>query len=602
MKKKQLYILGLIVFASLGQSCKKHMIELNTRPDTLEDVDPKFLFTSTVQDINYNGRDKIINRYTIMSYMQYIVRDGADVDLSGLYWASGAAKGGTPPVASYYEDYYKVVGVGLNRLLAKIEVMPEDQKIRYENLKALSQITDVYQAWRAVDLFGAMPYDQAFQDLKYPNPIYEYDYDLYKKFDAKLKTAATAIKNIPGNQVDMALNDLFYNGDMTKWLKFANTLRIKIAQRYEKRDPANLEAVLLDIQNNFSGQLIGTYEESFGINHTKDWNNNVDDLNQIKTSYNAAYPFVEFLKSTRDPRLAVLVRENQLGTNNPAYNSLVAIATPATLAKLATPEYQQRYYGKHTFPASQSAAYGPTGAGRFQTFATTSNSVNLTYQSLIQGRYFVKNSGFKVDVPDPLLNTNDKLVAGGLLKYKSLFISYAETCFMMAEIAAKKGAAVLGKDAATWYNAGVTASFDQYKRVGTDISVPYATTLDMGDYLTRFPYRGLESIYSQAWVHYLAQPEEAWAMWKRTGYPQSKDFRPGQPTTPGNIGDGTGIAYLENLWNGNENLIRPRRGVLPGSDLNSDNKFKAVADMKAKDPAYGNDINDAKGRIWWDKQ
>ena len=89
------------------------MIALNTRPDTLEDVDPKYLFTSTVQDINYNGRDRIINRYTLMAYMQYIVRDGADADLAGNYWLPGATKGGTPPLLSYYEDYYKIVGVGL---------------------------------------------------------------------------------------------------------------------------------------------------------------------------------------------------------------------------------------------------------------------------------------------------------------------------------------------------------------------------------------------------------------------------------------------------------------------------------------------------------
>ncbi|WP_316821451.1 SusD/RagB family nutrient-binding outer membrane lipoprotein [Pedobacter gandavensis] len=600
--KKKLYILGLIVMAAFGQSCKKEMIELNTRPDALPDVDPRYLFSTAINDINYNERFKVQNRYTIMTYMQYIVQDGASADLSANYWAPAAIKGGNPGLSQYYNDYYQKVGVGLSRIIAKIDQMPDAQKATYTNLKAISQIVDVYQAWRSVDVFGAMPYAQAFQDVTYPLPAYDYDYDLYKTFDTKLKEAANTIKNLPAGQMELTANDFFYKGAMTNWLKFANTLRIKIAQRYEKRDPANLDAILTDVQTNFGGQLIATYDESFGINNSRDWNNNVDDINSIKTSFNAAYPFVEYLKSARDPRLAVMVRQNQLGTNNPAYSSLLTTATPATLALLATPEYQQRYYGKHTFPASQDASYGPTGAGRFQTFSTTAASVNLTYQSLIQGRYFVKNGGFKEGIPDPLLNTNEEVVAGGSLKYKSLFLSYAETCFMMAEIAAKKSASVMGKDAATWYNEGVTASFDQYKKVGIDIKVPFASTLAMGDYLTRFPYNGLVSIYSQSWVHFLAQPEEAWAMWKRTGYPQAVDYRAGQPTTPGNIGDGTGVAYLENLWNGSANLIRPRRGVLPGADLNRANQLKAANDMKAKDPAYGVDINETKGRIWWDKQ
>ncbi|MEJ7736928.1 MAG: hypothetical protein WKF97_05830 [Chitinophagaceae bacterium] len=121
---------------------------------------------------------------------------------------------------------------------------------------------------------------------------------------------------------------------------------------------------------------------------------------------------------------------------------------------------------------------------------------------------------------------------------------------------------------------------------------------DLGNYLTRYPYKNLAGIYSQAWVNFLIEPEEAWAMWKRTGYPQFEDFRAGQPSK---IGDGSGIAYLENLWTGTINLLIPRRAVLPVSSTEMNpNVDKAVQDMKAKDPAYGVDRLDTRGRIWWD--
>ena len=149
---------------------------------------------------------------------------------------------------------------------------------------------------------------------------------------------------------------------------------------------------------------------------------------------------------------------------------------------------------------------------------------------------------------------------------------------------------------------GVQASFDEYKTVATAQGVPNAASVSIGDFKTKLSYQGLPSIYSQAWVNFLMQPDEAWAMWKRTGYPQFEDVRAG---VPNKIGNGSSIAYLESLWDGSKNLLIPRRSALQlstGSNPNSDNYNKAIQGMISKDAAYGKDVNDTKGRIWWDKQ
>jgi len=191
---------------------------------------------------------------------------------------------------------------------------------------------------------------------------------------------------------------------------------------------------------------------------------------------------------------------------------------------------------------------------------------------------------------------------GNSIKMKSIYLSYAEACFMMAEIA-ETGGDGLGKSAAQWYRDGVQASFDQYKALAISVSVPNAEDIALPtDFVADLPYNGLPTIYSQAWVNFLMQPDEAWAMWKRTGYPQFENVRVG---VPNRIGDGSGIAYLEALYDGSKDLIIPRRSALQlstGSNANSANYFQAINDMIAKDAAYGKDALDTKGRIWWDKQ
>lgn len=606
MKKINKYILALVVIAFAGQSCKKDFIDINTNPNKVDEANPEFLFAGTTLDINLNSRDRTAKKYgTTMTYMQYVTPNANTREgLSGAYWDATKTTGPNPGFI-YYNDYYTGIGRDMTRLIGLINNLPAERQKTYQGLKAMSMVVNIYHAWRVADIYGALPYGQAFDALRFPMPVYDYDYTLYKIFDEQLKEAALLIKNNADGQINMANQDLFLDGDYKKWYALANTLRIKIAQRYEKRDAAHLNTVLTDIQTNFGSQIISSVDGAFAYKHSQTWNNNVDDINALLLNYNASYAFVEFLKSTKDPRIKFMVRENDLGENYTGYKNVQTNGSPAAKAALLNPEYQTRYIGKHAFPASADGAFGITSGLRDVSFALTGTSTqNLGVLSNIQTRLFVKNGGFggfDARSARGFMHDDETLVDGSAIKMKTLYLSYAETCFMMAEIA-EKGGNGLGKSASQWFYDGIQASFDQYKAVATAANVPNAAAVAIGSLKSDIPYLGLPSIYSQAWVNFLLQPDEAWAMWKRTGYPQFEDVRAGQPNK---IGNGSSIAYLESLWDGSKNLIIPRRSTLQlsvGSNPNSENFNKAVNDMKAKDAAFGVDVNDTKGRIWWDKQ
>ncbi len=603
MKNIHKMILGLLALGFLAQSCEKQLVDINTNPNRLPDAAPEFLFAGATVDINLNSRDQTSQKYrTTMTYMQYVVPNATEPSgLTSIYWVPGAIDGPNPGFP-FYNNYYNGIGRDMHRIIDKIDAT--SGKGKYQGLKGICMIVDTYHAWRVADVFGAMPYEQAFKPQEFPLPKYDFDFDLYKVFDVQLKEAATLLSSTTG-QADIAAQDLFFGGDYNKWLSFANTLRIKIAQRYEKRDPAQLTAVLNDITTNFNKNVISTVDGSFGYKHTQGWNNNIDDINVLLFNFSAGYSFVEFLKSTNDPRIKFMVRENDFGENYKGYKNVELNGDAAAKLALLKPENKVRYWGKHTSPASvNDPGYGFTGGIKNSTFSVGGASTqSLNILSSIQTRLFLKNGGFDgfdAQSSKNLMHDDESLVDGNSIKMWTPYLTYAETCFMMAEIA-EKGMNAFGKSASDWFYEGVQASFDQYKKVAISTNVPVAASVNIGTFKTNLPYKGLPSIYSQAWVDFLMEPNEAWAMWKRTGYPQFTDVRGGNN---GKIGDGTSIAYLENLWDGSKNLVIPRRSALQlssGSNPNSANYAEAVQTMIAKDAAYGTKAQDTKGRIWWDK-
>lgn len=601
MKYMNKIVLGFMLAASVA-SCKKDLQEVNTRNDQLTDTRPEFLFTNATQNISEGRRDQLLTKYAYpMRYMQYIVGDNTEKDAMESPYVDPSKTTSPDPGGSVFSDYYASTGRDFHRIMDKINgIQDEALKNTYSNLGAITTILDTYEAWKVVDIYGAMPYTQAFNVTEYPLPKFDYAWELYLLFDKQLKESVDVLKTDTTGQANIGKQDFFYSGDMKLWMKFANSLRIKIAQRFEKRDPANLASVLNDIATNYNGQIISGNAESFGYDNLRDWNNNTNDIDAILTTYDAAFPFVEYLKSTNDPRLPLMVRPNDWGANSPNYKDVQAKGTAQAKKLLDSPALNtSRYWGKHVFSASAGSAYGWQGQPRAHQFSLTDGTQEtLNFISVIQGRLFVKNGGFGNSITGTTdLHSDETVVDGSTIKMRTPFVTYADVCFMMAEIAAKGGNG-LGKTAIQWYTDGVSASFDDYKDRAVAGNVPGALSVTFGDYLNRYPYNGLPSIYSQAWVNFLTVPEEAYAMWKRTGYPQFDDYRAGQANK---IGDGSGIAYLENLWTGSQNLLIPRRAALPvtstemGANLN-----QAIEELKSKDASYGADRLDTKGRVWWD--
>ena len=614
--KKYKFLFAAVFSLFMFGSCIENYTELNTNEELLGTVDPRNAFTGATMNFNNNSRSHLTGKYSgVMVYMQYLVPSGGPS--SGVYVSPSKPNEHPSPYSPAYGDYYGNVGLYLNNIITTL--IPNDgEAARYTDVSAISEILLSYKQWQILDTYGAAPITEAFKNQS--EGIRTPKYDLYQKgidgtpqyktIDAAVKNAVDKLKASSATQYNLGTNDFFYSGNIAKWIKFGNTLRVKMAQRLENADNAFYNSVISEVLTSGSN-IIASNDESCIYHHTNDYNNNTDDIQDITKNYCASSAFVNYLITYNDPRLPIMVRRNGFGTgNNNAENDKWFETFKKEYPDYATlyPQFIGRYVGMSANPDSANSVFNRS-AYLTRTYTQengTEANMDIRMNSQIESRYYVKNGGRNGNNNMPVreIESVDFEINQDKMSCFTPIITYPETCFMLAEIAIKKGSAVAGKTATAWFRDGIRASMEQYRQWAINMfvvaqvseSAPnYAPVTDeaINAYLARpeFQEATLEKIISQQWINLYMQPEEMWATWKRTGYPHFKN-----KPIPEN-----GVAFLETIQSSQVDLVIPRRNQVPQPNtLNIENYNEAIKALK-EDPSYGADINNTEGRIWWDK-
>lgn len=91
---------------------------------------------------------------------------------------------------------------------------------------AIGQILEAYIMMSMVDFFGDVPYSEAAKGGEgILNPKLDTGASIYTAVDQLLLDAIT---NLNKDETALPLNDLFYKGDESQWIKVANTMRLKL--------------------------------------------------------------------------------------------------------------------------------------------------------------------------------------------------------------------------------------------------------------------------------------------------------------------------------------------------------------------------------------
>lgn len=313
MKYKYL-VAGLLLSASAFMgSCKDEFAGINTNPTVVSKADPRYLFTQALA--NFDGHDYFEWYYdftNMQKWSQTTVSSGGNDNLMNTMTNAGSLGSRVYPVMNLVNELKYVVDTNLSG----------EEQAKYTYLKAICDPLMIYLAMLDSDMYGSMAYTEAYQ-ARYGGtltPKYDTQSELFDLWEAQLKEAVETLANnvtVEGKAVaqqSLGNQDLIYKGDYTKWLKFANSLRLKLAARLINEDLNRALNIVKEVSK---------YPVMDGLEDDFFYNKGIDDrhfaggnsLNRVAGSMQ----LVNFLVNNFDPRVRFFFEKND-------YNSVVVQA------------------------------------------------------------------------------------------------------------------------------------------------------------------------------------------------------------------------------------------------------------------------------------
>ena len=554
MKFYKYSYLAVLATSLLLGSCKKSaFVELNTDPNVLYSIKPEEQFLNTAIQAHGSDFEQFYDNYRrIMFWTQQSTANAGN----------GTVTLKTVGNFNYrYSVFYPSLGSALTDVQKLISKLPDEEKAKYDQINAIADIPKIYYAFYVSDINGSIAYTEAFQG-RYGGtltPKYESQQELYTLWDKRLKEVIGILKATPGTpQVSLGKNDLYFHGDVALWAKAASALRLRMAMRLMKRDATTATAIAKEVIAD-AGNLMTSNAEGWVFYADVSF---TSGGNWDPTEFRAPKPTVDFMWAQGDPRLRLFYKKNNYTQAN--INAAIAkgIYPAGTVAN------PRQYVG---------APISPDVVKTIPSWFVqkkVNDNLSLDTVSYLQWRMFQPANG------------------GGTGKSFFPVISYADELFMRAELAAK---GITTEDAQALYYAGIDASIAFYDAAAKDAQLEDYTPVTPAEIaaykaspaIVYNPAKAVEQIAVQAYINFYKQPNEAWALYKRTGYPNAT----------------TALANENIMIDGTLYQI-PRRAALsapPSGDLNAANKQAALDAMKA-DADFGTAIDDLYGRVWWDKK
>lgn len=227
-KIKKIATATMVIFA-VG-ACTENFEELNTNPSLLTEdmVQTSNLFTSVL-------KNSIFDSFS----------PGRIHEFSGYYGneATGNILGVTDYTSPF--DHFGSYIINLNEI---IRLTANDPRRTDQN--AMARIMKVWNYHIMTDAYGDIPYTEAARPVNevINQPVYDTQESIYRDMLKELKEAAAQLGSV-GDQLSFGDADILYQGNVENWIKFANSLRFRLANRVRFVDPNLAEENISDVIN-----------------------------------------------------------------------------------------------------------------------------------------------------------------------------------------------------------------------------------------------------------------------------------------------------------------------------------------------------------------
>lgn len=517
--------IAIILTSVIAMSCTGDFEDMNKDPMAVSEVSPKLILPVMMNSGYHLVAGDYQRATTLYSalYCQYFANTAnyftSDSYMFNTAWAE----------RGLWSAYYGNVIRGMREVAASLENHPE-----YTDMYQIMRINTAIMTIRMTDIFGDIPYTKAgYGETQNP---YDAQKDIYYDVFNELTDAVAILKEARQNQLQYGDEDMIYQGNVEKWIKLANSVRLRAALRISFIDPNKAKA---EGEAALKESLIASNEDNAAVTipMPNTWYNLLIEAGGWN-EFRASKTLVNILQqqsSVTDPRLELMLSQTE-----------------------AYVKGEDR-----TVPRFQGVPNG------LSTADVSLKQYNNEHNSGIWGYMW----GFKWNslAPDPtasLPNTHEVCPPLSVM-------NYSEVCFLKAEAALRNWAGA--GNAKDNYENGIKASFADMRTLApegsytSDNDNTYITTGNVkwnetDDFETK-----LEKIITQKWLGIYPNADEAWAECRRTGYPI---LNPVVLSLDPNINPANGefikkLRYVDNeLTNNKENAENPALNGGKGDGLN----------------------------------
>lgn len=200
--------------------------------------------------------------------------------------------------------------------------------------QGIAKIMKSHNFAQLVDMYNDVPYSEALQGLKNIRPKYDNSKDVYEDLIKQIDSGIAYIKGaVILDNPKIATADIMFNADKTKWVKFANTLKLRLLMHQANRADrtAYIQSEIAKIVAEGSGFLGSGQDASMIVSYSQDKPNafyanfGFNAVGQQATDFWRANAIMtDFLKSGQDPRLGYFYKPvvTARGTTAEAFSQL----------------------------------------------------------------------------------------------------------------------------------------------------------------------------------------------------------------------------------------------------------------------------------------
>ena len=534
--KKLFY--ALLALPILLTGCDKNFDEINSSPNATTKVPTPYVMTYAQRQLGYNTFDVWNSgRQSLLGAQYWAQRNYTSEDR--YIFRQETTNAFSRNTYFNLQNFQDIINLNTNDDTKAAMTVYGDNAVQI----ATSRLMIIWAIEMLAETFGDVPYTEALQIGTLLQPKYDKQSTLFPKLLADAKTAVDALKTASNGWVQ---GDVMFDGDIDKWIKFGNSLRLRLVVRQSnvKSDWKTVaKAIIAEgvMESNDDNALI-QFTGPGAPNEAPLYNGFIVGK---RNDFTLTKQFVGLLSGVND-------------TDKGFTNPFLGLEDPRFKIYIGATNYD---VGR-----TMGVPYGMSDADTKQFVASNTAKVISLYR-----------------LPSPQIIQ---------ASFWSVFLDYPTVAFMISEVndwdrgafedAVKASFAQWGENAVEDYPLSLSPTDAYADKQYKDLVKKYVDSV-----MVRFDAATTEGkkeiVLTQKYMHLFTQGFEAWSEYRRTGYPKSI-VKPGEKT------NGT-ITFVTANPTGTD--------IVPRLKYDSNEYTLNKANVEAAATSIGGDTYATK--LWWAK-